>query len=84
MHFLAQHKIIQTSAILGVQLKKQLVNAIKLLYTTLPSPDREIESFGTKAGILQGDTLVPFLFIMIVDYILKMSLDTCTEKGLLL
>jgi hypothetical protein len=33
---------------------------------------------------LQGDTLAPFLFIMVVDYILRMSLDTQKEKGLLL
>ena len=67
---------------------RQLIDAIKLLYTnnsaTVLSPDGETESFDIKAGILQGDTLAPFLFIMVVDYILRMSLDTCTEKGLLL
>ena len=67
---------------------KQMVDAIKLLYTnntaTVLSPDGETKPFDIKAGILQGDTLAPFLFIMVVDYILRMSLDTQKEKGLLL
>ena len=67
---------------------KQMVEAIKLLYTnntaTVLSPDGETKPFDIKAGILQGDTLAPFLFIMVVDYILRMSLNTQKEKGLLL
>ena len=59
---------------------KQMVNAIKLLYTnntaTVLSPDGETKPFDIKAGILQGDTLAPFLFIMVVDNILRVSLDT--------
>ena len=67
---------------------KQMVDAIKLLYTnntaTFLSQNGETKPFDIKAGILQGDTLAPFLFIMVVDYILRMSLDTQKEKGLLL
>ena len=48
-----------------------------MLYTnnsaTVLSPDGETESFDIKAGILQGDTLAPFLFIMAVDYILRVD-----------
>ena len=66
---------------------KQMVDAIRLLYTnnsaTVLSPDGETEAFDIKAGILQGDTLAPFLFIMVVDYLLQMSVDTSKEKGFL-
>ena len=32
-----------------------------------------IEEFSTKSGVLQGDTLAPFLFITILDYVLRRS-----------
>ena len=67
---------------------KQIVDAIRLLYTnnsaTVLSPDGETKPFDIKAGILQGDTLAPFLFIIVVDYILRVSLDLSKEKGFLL
>ena len=37
--------------------------------------------FSIIAGILQGDTLAPFLFIIVVDYVLRMSVDTIKYKG---
>ena len=33
------------------------------------------------AGILQGDTLVPFTFIVCLDYVLRKSLDAQTDLG---
>ena len=63
-----------------------ILNAIKLLYTnntsTVLSPDGETAPIDIKAGILQGDTLAPFLFIIVVDYILRMSLDQSKQKGI--
>ena len=63
-----------------------ILNAIKLLYTnntsTVLSPDGETAPIDIKAGILQGDTLAPFLFTIVVDYILRMSLDQSKEKGI--
>ena len=41
----------------------------------------ETQPFSTLAGILQGDTLAPFLFIMVVDYVMRVSIDTISEKG---
>ena len=32
--------------------------------------------------MLQGDTLAPFLFIIVLDYVLRLSLDTINDKGL--
>ena len=52
----------------------KIISAIKVLYTdtsaTILTPDGEISYFSIKAGILQGDTLAPFLFIIVVDYVL--------------
>ena len=35
------------------------------------------------SGILHGDTLAPFLFIIVINYILRISVDTMKENGLL-
>ena len=62
-----------------------LVEAIKSLYINtsaiIISPDGETESFDISAGVLQGDTLAPFLFIVVLDYVLRLSLDSMNEKG---
>ena len=63
-----------------------IVAAIKALYTntkaTVITTDGETAFFDIKAGVLQGDTLPPFLFIIVLDYVLRLSLDTINEKGL--
>ena len=41
---------------------------------TTRSSDGETERFPTTSGILQGDTLAPFLFVMVMDYILRTAL----------
>ena len=65
-----------------------IIEAIKAMYTnttaTIITPDGETTFFDIVAGVLQGDTLAPFLFIIVLDYILRLSLDTMNEKGLLL
>ena len=64
---------------------EKIINAIKVLYTdtssTISTSDGETEPFSTLAGILQGDTLAPFLFIIVVDYVMRMSVDTINDKG---
>ena len=63
-----------------------IIETIKILYTdtsaTVLSPDGEIPLFNICAGILQGDTLAPFLFILVVDYILRVSVDKINDNGL--
>ena len=63
----------------------KIIDAIKVLYTntesTILTPDGETEPFSILSGILQGDTLAPFLFIIVVDYILRMSVDKNHTKG---
>ena len=63
----------------------KIIEAIKVMYTgtssTVLSTDGETLPFPILAGILQGDTLAPFLFIIVVDYVLRISVDSMSEKG---
>ena len=65
----------------------EIISAIKVLYSntksTILTPDGETEHFDILAGILQGDTLAPFLFIIVIDYVMRVSVDTIKEKGFL-
>ena len=63
----------------------EIIAAIKVMYTdtssTILTTDGETPSFPILAGILQGDTLAPFLFIIVVDYVMRISVDTMSENG---
>ena len=39
------------------------------------SPDGDTEYFNIVAGVLQGDKLAPYLFIICLDYVLRTSID---------
>ena len=45
------------------------------------SPDGDTEYFDIVAGVLQGDTLAPYLFIICLDYVLRTSTDKIRENG---
>ena len=45
------------------------------------SPDGDTEYFDIVAGVLQGDTLPPYLFILCLDYELRTSVDKIRENG---
>ena len=40
-----------------------------------------IEYFDIVAGVLQGDTLAPYLFIISLDYVLRTSIDKMKENS---
>ena len=40
--------------------------------------------FDIVAGVLQGDTLAPYLFIICQDYVLRTSIDLMKENGFML
>jgi hypothetical protein len=54
-----------------------LLRAIKEIYTNtrakVITPDGETEEFDIFAGVLQGDTLAPFLFIIVLDYAMRQA-----------
>ena len=41
----------------------------------------ETDYFDIVAGVLQGDTLVPYLFIICLDYVLRTSIDKMKDNG---
>ena len=45
------------------------------------SPDGDTEYFDIVAGVLQGDILAPYLFIICLDYVLRTSIDKIRENG---
>ena len=46
------------------------------------TPDGDTDYFDIVAGVLQGDTLAPYLFIICLDYVLKTSIDLMKENCL--
>ena len=45
------------------------------------SPDGDTDYFNIVVGVLQGDTLTPYLFIICLDYMLRISADNIKENG---
>ena len=52
-----------------------MIQTIALTYkdtfAKVTSPDRDIDLFEIKKGILQGDTLAPFLFVITLKYVMR-------------
>ena len=70
--------------LLAYGLPKETVSAIMILYRNtklkVRSPDRDTEYFDIVAGVLQGDTLAPYLFIICLDDVLRTSIDKIREN----
>ena len=66
-------------------LPKEIVAAITILYRNtkvkVRSPNGDTKYFDIVAGVLQGDTLAPYLFIICLDYVLRTSIDKIRENG---
>ena len=75
----------RVSILLAYGLPKETVAAITILYKNtivkVSSPDGDTEYFDIVAGVLQGDTLAPYLFIICLDYVLITSIDKIRENG---
>ena len=71
--------------LLAYGLPKQTVAAITILHRNtkvkVRSPDGDTEYFNIVAGVLQGDTIAPYLFIICIDYVLRTSIDKIRENG---
>ena len=71
--------------LLAYGIPKETVAAITILYrktkVKVRSPDGDTEYFDIVAGVLQGDTLAPYLFIICLDYVLRTSIDKIKENG---
>ena len=64
---------------------EETVKAIEVLYvnTTVQvlSPDGDTDFFNIYAGVLQGDTLALYLFIVALDYAMRIAIQTPTSYG---
>ena len=71
--------------LLAYGIPTEIVLAIMMLYknttSMVRSPDGDTDFFEILAGVLQGDTLAPFLFIICLDYALRTSLDENKDLG---
>ena len=45
------------------------------------SSDGDTDFFDSVAGVLQGDTLAPYLLIICLDYVVRTSIDKMKENG---
>ena len=77
--------IVCQAILLAYGIPKETVAAITILYRNtkvkVRSPDGDTEYFDIVAGVLQGDTLAPYLFIICLDYVLRTSIDKIKENG---
>ena len=71
--------------LLAYGLPKETVAAITIPYRNtkvkVRSLDRDTEYFDIVAGVLQGDTIAPYLLIICLDYMLRTSIDKIKENG---
>ena len=71
--------------LLAYGIPKETVAAITILYRNtkvkVRSPHVDTEYFDIEAGVPQGDTLAPYLFIICLDYVLRTSIDKIKENG---
>ena len=66
-------------------LPKETVAAIMMLYKNMKvkvrSSDGDTDNFNIIAGVLQGNTLAPYFFIICLDYVLRKSIDKMNDNG---
>ena len=71
--------------LLAYDLPKETDASIMMLYRNtkvkVRSPDGDTDYFDIVAGVLQRDTLAPYLFIICLDYVLRTSIDKMKENG---
>ena len=71
--------------LLAYGLPKETVAAIMILYRNtkvkVRPPDGDTEYSDIVAGVLQGDTLAPYLFIIGLDYVFRKLIDKIRENG---
>ena len=79
------HRGKMVQILLAYGLPKETVEAIMMLYRNtkvkVRFPDGDTDNFDIVAGVLQGDTLAPYIFIICLDDVLRTSIDKMKENG---
>ena len=80
------HRGNMTQILLAYGIPQKTVAAIMLQYKNtkvkIRSPGRDTDSFDIVAGVMQGDALGPYLFIICPDYVLRTFNDKMKGNGL--
>ena len=78
------HRGKMTKILKAYNIPPRMLSAINLLHENTKArvitPDDETEYFEIKAGVLQGDTLAPYLFAIVLDYIMRKTYDGREEE----
>ena len=73
---ISREKMFKILSLYGIPTK--IVNAIRSLYdgstSFVSTPEGDSDTFPVTTGVLQGDTLAPFLFIIVLDYALRIAM----------
>ena len=71
--------------LLAYSLPKEIVAARTMRYKNtnvkVRSPNGDTDYFDFVSGVLQGDTLAPYLLIVSLDYVLRTSIDVMKDNG---
>ena len=71
--------------LLAYGLPQETVASLMILYKNTKvkvcSPVGDTDYFHIVVGVLQEDTLAPYLFIIFLDYVLRTSIDLMKENG---
>ena len=72
--------------LLAYGIPKKIVDLLFLLYTNTSAQviarDGKTEFFEILAGVLQGDTLAPYLFVIVMDYCMRIALEKASGSWL--
>ena len=83
--FDSMHRGKMEQILLAYGLLKETIAAIMVLYRNTKvkvcSSDGDTDYFDIVAGVLQGDTLVPYLFIICLDYVFRTLIDKIKENS---
>ena len=73
------HRGLLMKILLAYGIPKELVGLIERMYAgtmaRVITEDGLTEAFLIMAGVMQGDTLAPYLFIIVIDYIMRVTLE---------
>ena len=79
------HRRKMKQILLAYGLPKDTVATIMMLYRNMKVkirfPDGDTDYFNIVAGVLQEDTLAPYLFIICLDYVLGILIDEMKNNG---
>ena len=66
------------AALAAFNVPQQLISAVMLMYNNhlayVETPEGPTPNFSPTAGVLQGDTLAPFLFLLVLNEVLRVAL----------